>query len=304
MTDNFDDFCLVMYVLVDDLWREIAPQFKRRGPAPTSCSDSELLTIALVGESRGWDVETELLSYMSEHRDLFPRLPSQSRFNRRRRGLTQAFNWLRVRILEDWEWAYDRQYLLDSLPVAVVGFHHAPRCSADWRMHEASFGKVSSKKMTIFGYKLHLLLTSNGIIRDWLLAPAHVHDLPAGEELLLPYTDIDVLADKAYIHAHLASELWQQRRIRLLTLPRRNQRLQVPHAFRRPFNNARRLIETVNSQLTEQFHIEINHAHRFSGLCARLATKLTAHTLSFFVNFCLGNPEPLHIKALAFPIQN
>ena len=32
MIEDFDDFCLWMYVLVDDLWQEIAPLFKRPDP--------------------------------------------------------------------------------------------------------------------------------------------------------------------------------------------------------------------------------------------------------------------------------
>lgn len=54
MIDSFDDFCLYMYVIVDDVMQQIAPLLKRRGPAP-ECSDSELITMALVGECRGWD---------------------------------------------------------------------------------------------------------------------------------------------------------------------------------------------------------------------------------------------------------
>src|SRR5688500_13408995 len=32
--------------------------------------DSDLLTLALVGECRGWEVETELLAHWRDHRDL------------------------------------------------------------------------------------------------------------------------------------------------------------------------------------------------------------------------------------------
>lgn len=302
MIDNFDDFCLWMYVMVDDFWQDIASQFKRPGPEPTTCTDSELLAMALISECRGWDVETELLSYWREHRDLFPRQPSQSRFNRRRRALTQAFTLIRQAVLKALDWAQCRDCVLDSLPIAVVAFHHAPRAAKVWRMHDASFGKVSAKQQTFFGYKLHLLMTIDGVIVDWLLAPAHVRDLPAGVELLESYTHLCVLGDKAYVSAPVAADLRQTRAITLLTLPRRTQRVQLPHAFHKPFQDARRLIETVNGQLTEQFHIELNHSHTFSGLCARLATKLTAHTVSVFLNRLLGNHQPLHIKALAFPI--
>ena len=109
MIDNFDDFCLWTYVVVDEIWQRIAPLFGRPGPVP-ACSDSELLTLALVGECRGWAMETELLSQWREHPGalwaLFPILPSQSRFTvplrgpARRRNLLDAFNLIR-RILLD-----------------------------------------------------------------------------------------------------------------------------------------------------------------------------------------------------------
>ena len=46
--ENFADFCLQVFVIVDDIWQQIAPFFRRPGPKPT-CSDSELITMALVG---------------------------------------------------------------------------------------------------------------------------------------------------------------------------------------------------------------------------------------------------------------
>jgi Transposase DDE domain len=301
MIENFDDFCLWVYVIVDDLWREITPLFKRPGPA-AECSDSELLTMVLVGECRGWDLETEMLSYWNEHRDLFPYIPCQSRFNRRRRNLTQAFNLIRHALLRLLDWAADRYCVLDSLPVPVVQFHLVPGSTGDWAAYGADFGKVPSKKITIFGYKLHLLTTLNGLILDFILAPASVTDLSVGEELLVQHEHLEVFGDKAFISAAVAAALWETRSIHLHTIPRSNQTVQLPPDMRRLHNRVRQIIETVNGQLVEQFHIELNHAHTFWGLCARLVSKLTAHTLSIYLNQLLGKPDPLHIKALAFPI--
>jgi hypothetical protein len=301
MIEDFDDFCLWMYVIVDDVWQEIKPLFKRPGPAPTSCSDSELLTMALVGECRGWDVETEMLSYWREHRDLFPCIPSQSRFNRRRRNLMSAFNLIRQAVLSVLDVALDQQCVIDSLPVPVVKFHLVPGSTGDWAAHGADFGRVSSKKVTIFGYKLHLLVTLKGVILDFVLAPASASDLSVGQEVLAPYTDLEVFGDKAFISAVVAAELAQTQRIFLRTIPRANQKQQLPPQWCRLHNQLRQIIETVNGQLSEQFHIQLNHAHTFWGLCTRLMTKLTAHTLSIYINRLLGNPSFLKIKALAFP---
>lgn len=300
MIDNFEDFCLWMYVVVDDVWQEIAPYFSRPGPDPV-CSDSELLTMALVGECRGWDVETEMLSYWREYPDLFPDVPSQSRFNRRRRNLIQAFNLIRQAILAGLDLALDCQCAIDSLPIPVVQFHLVPGSTGDWAAYGADFGKVSSKKMTIFGYKLHLLVTLNGLILDFALAPASASDLTIGQELLAPHTDLEVFGDKAFISADVAAELAQHQRISLRTIPRANQKQQLPPKLRRLHNRVRQIIETVNGQLADQFQIETNHAHTFWGVCTRLLTKLTAHTLSIYINRLLGKAEFLQIKALAFP---
>jgi hypothetical protein len=53
---------------------------------------------------------------------------------------------------------------------------------------------------------------------------------------------------------------------------------------RRLINGARQIIETVNSQLAEQFGVETSRAHTFLGLCARLH----------------GDTAPLQNKRLAF----
>ena len=302
MIKEFDDFCLYMYVIVDDIWKEIAPLFKRPGPRP-ACSDSELLTMALVGECRGWDLETELLSHWQDHQDLFPVIPLQSRFNRRRRYLHQAFNQIRRVVLKKLDLSHDPQCAIDSLPIPVVQFHLAPSSTGDWKAFGAAFGKVPSKNhMTIFGYKLHLLSTLSGAILDFELAPANVSDLQAGLDILSDHTDRLVLGDKAYISQSVAEHLHTCNRIQLLTLPRSNQKQQVSEHFRRLFNRVRQIIETVNAQLVEQFNLEHNHAHTFLGLVTRLYSKLTAHTLCLYINRLLQRPNPLHIKALAFPI--
>ncbi|MCL4543929.1 MAG: IS982 family transposase [Chloroflexi bacterium] len=280
MIADFDDFCLWTFVVIDEVVAKLTPWLRRPGPAP-HCSDSELLTLAIVGECRGWDVETELLSHWQTHRDLFPHLPTQSRFHRRRRQLADLLNLVRRTILELLDAAADRQCVIDSLPVPVMAFHLVPGSAAtdDWKAAGATFGKVCSKKQTIFGDKLHLLVTLGGAILEFELAPANVSELQAGAELLLDHTDLDALGDKAYISETVAAALWQQRRVRLLTVPRRNQHRQLPAAVCRLLNSARQIVETVNGQLDEQFHIETNHAHTFPGLCARLHTKLAAHTL-------------------------
>src|SRR5260221_3347234 len=103
--------------------------------------------MALVGECRGWAMEKDLLSQWSEHRDVFPVLPTQSRFNRRRRQLMGTLNLIRQRVLGQLDVAVDRQCAIDSLPVPVMGFHLMPGSSGDWAAYGADYGQCASKKI-------------------------------------------------------------------------------------------------------------------------------------------------------------
>ena len=300
MIHDFEDFCLYSYVIVDDIWQTVAARFSRPGPPPR-CSDSELITIALVSECRGWDTETELLDHWKPYLSLFPRFPERSRFNRRRRHLAQAINLIRQILLRLLDLSQDRQCIIDSLPVPVVQFHLVPSSTGDWAAYGANFGRVESKNQTIFGYKLHLLITLSGVIVDFELAPANATDVTVGGELLANHTGLTVLGDKGYVSAPLAEKLWSQHHLRLIALRRRNQKQQLSTGLRKLINQVRQLIETVNGQLTDQLNIETNRTHSFYGLCARLYTKLTAHTLSMYINRLLGKSDVLQIKSLAFP---
>jgi DDE family transposase len=300
MITDFDDFCTWMFVLIDDIWQLLAPFYTRPGPQP-DCSDSELMTMAIVGECREWDKETNLIAEWQGYRHLFPVLPERSRFNRRRRKLMGAINHIRQMVVRVLDVAQDGQCVIDSLPVPVVQFHLVPASTGDWAAHGATFGKCATKKQTIYGYRLHLLITVGGAIIDFELTSANADEREVAHDMLAVRHDLLVLGDKGYIKAALTQELWERCRIRLLTLPRSNQHEQLPDDTRRLINQVRQIIETVNGQLTEQFQIESNHAHSFWGLCARLYTKLTAHTLCIYLNRLLGKPDWLQIKALAFP---
>lgn len=298
MIENFDDFCLWVYVIVDDKWQQIASQFDRPGPAPL-CSDSELLTMVLVGECRGWMLETDLLSHWCQHPDLFPNMPLQSCLNRRRGQLQDAIGLIHQMLLRLLDLADDRYCVIDSLPVPVVQFHLAPRASSEWAVHGATFGKVTSKKQTIYGYKLHLLTTLNGIVVDFILAPANKREVTIGVELLSAHSDCDVFGDKSYISAPIAEQLANDQRVYLHTIPRLNQGVQATPERRRLHRRVRQIIETVNSHLSQQFKLAQHHAHTFWDLCTRLLSKLTAHTVSIYINRLLGREWPLQIKSLA-----
>ena len=301
MIEDFADLCTYVYVIVDELYQLVVAPHDHRPGERSDFTDSEVITLTLVAELIGLDEEKAFLAYVARnHRGLFPRLPERSRYNRRRRALTEATNRIRGALMQLVLHRLTPEEcslcVIDSLPVPVVGFHQA-RGRHRW-YGEASYGYVASKKLTIFGYKLHLLITHSGLILDFVLAPAHHADGTLTEQLLAAKHWLTVLGDKAYLHAAVQHLLRWRNDLVLLTPTRANQRRQHPAALTQAINHFRQAIETLNSQLVEQFHIECNKATSVAGLCARLQAKLAAHTVGVWLNCLLGRPL-LHLKDLA-----
>lgn len=293
MIESFADLCTAVYVLVDDLYQIVAAPLDHR-PGPRSAfSDSEVITLTVVAELLGLDEETRLLAYVRRHAlALFPQVPERSRFNRRRRCLIEVTNRIR-RLLKTAAWdlltpAERALGVIDSMPVAVMGFHHA-RDPHRW-LGEATYGHVASKKQTIYGFKLHLLIGQCGLILDFALAPAHHADSAFTEQLLIDNAEWTVLGDKGYIDAAVQALLAWRSNVRLLTPTRANQTEQLPAALTAAINHFRQIIETVNSQLADHVHLQRNRAKSMGGLGARVMAKLTAHTVGFYLNLLLGRP--------------
>lgn len=301
MIRDFEDVVIWMFVTIDDLWQHIAPQYRRPGPAPDGCTDSELITIAILSELRGWDKETQLAANWAPYRHLFPHIPERSRFNRRRRNLWLAINHMRQCLLRTLDIAADGYGVVDSLPIPVLTYHLAPQRARSWDANGASFGYCASKEVHFFGYRLHLVVTLGGLIVDFELTDATGDERTVADGLLRDRGGGTYLGDKGYVSDALAQALWEDVGIRLLALRRTNQRHQLSRELRRMVGRFRQIIETVNSQLTEQLQMQTNHAHTFWGLCTRLYTKLTAHTLCIALNRWLGASDWLQIAHLAFP---
>jgi len=293
MIGDFVDLCTYVYVAADEVYqRAVAPYDTRPGPQ-SGFTDSELLTVSIVAELVGLDAETRCLACLRRnHPALFPLLPERSRYNRRRRQLAEVTNRVRGAIMERlWRvLAAEGADLcaLDSVPVPAVGFHHARH---DHRWYgEAAYGRVASKKQTIYGFKLHLLISTTGLVLDFALVAANEADGTLAEQLLIDKAGLTVLGDKGYVNGPLQQHLAARNDLTLLTPRRKNQRAQLPAALTRAINQARQIIETVNSQLVGQCNLQRNRAKSVCGLATRVAAKLAAHTLGLYLNYLAGRP--------------
>lgn len=293
MIGDFVDRCTSVDVVTDAVCqRAVAPYDTRPGPQ-SGFSDSELLTVSIVAELVGLDAETRCLaSLRRNHPARFPLLPERSRYNRRRRQLAEVTNRIRGAIIERLWRVLDEEGrdlgAIDSVPVPVVGFHHARH---DHRWYgEAAYGRVASKKQTSYGFKLHLRISASGLILDFALVAANEADGTLAEQLLIDKAGLTVLSDKGYVNGPLQQHLAARNDLTLRTPRRTNQKVQLPEALTRAIKQARQSIEMVNSQLVGHCHLQRNRAKSLCGLATRIHAKLAAHTLGLYLNYLAGRP--------------
>jgi len=295
---TLEDLFSACFVIIDDLYQEVAPKEVRQRPGPApSLSDAEVITIAVVGELFGMEVEARWHALVcQQYQHLFPGLNERSRFNRRRRDLWQVSNRLRRSLVGALTDPQDPWRILDSFPLVVANWGRRSRVQV--ARAEGGFGRAYAKGQRFFGYRVHLLITLEGVVTNFVLAPANALDSTLAPEVLEGMEGVIALGDKAYGGLPLETDL-AQHQVRLLALRRKSWRHPLPEKLAKLIRSARQLIETVGSQLTQVFHLEHNLAKSTWGIRSRLADKLLAHTVGCYLNHLLGRPL-LHMAGLVY----
>jgi hypothetical protein len=95
-------------------------------------------------------------------------------------------------------------------------------------------------------------------------------------------SDCVLLGDRGYLSESIQLDLFQTVNIKLETPKRTNQKNNKPQAY--IFRKSRKRIETLFSQLCDQFRIRNNYAKSFQGFKTRILSKITALTLVQYIN--------------------
>jgi hypothetical protein len=274
---DLSTFIVTVFCLVDDWFEE--RKLRQRGPAP-KLSDSEVLTMEIVGEYLSIDTEKGLYAYFRNHYgEWFPALPRVHRttFTRQMANLWVLKKRLWRHLLD--RIGYDPQIsLIDSFAVPTCRFARAYRCHV--LAAESAFGYDEMSKQTFYGLRAHLRVCWPGVIVEVDLAPANVHDLRLAEELL---EDAEgwALGDRNYWSPELVERLGEEG-LRLLAPYKSKKRGEQP--WPRWLMQKRRRIETVISQITERYRAKRVWARDRWHLTSRFLRKVLSHTMAVY--FC------------------
>jgi hypothetical protein len=300
--DNLKDFFTVVFVLIDDIYNEIIPDSikNRRNILDCKLSDSEIITISIVGEAATIASEKAWFDFVKKnYRDLFPNIGDRTRFNRTKRNLYKVILEIQKYLSNLPIFKHDDIRIIDSMPIPVCKFARSYFSKSFKDISTYSY--CASKKETYFGLKLHALISTNGFITNFIVTTANVDDRAAVFELVEANNTLKILGDKGYISNELKTSLAKEKQVLLISLKRKNSRHPLEKQFRNALSKVRRRVETSFSQLAEQFNINRVLAKSKWGLMLRITLKVLAHNLSFILNIITGNIINMaQIKQLIF----
>ena len=261
----------------------------RRGVVP-KFSDLEVVALNMASEAVGIDSESLLFANLQEYRVEIPNLISRRQYNDRRKITSSLCNAIRERMVAKMDGGED-YFCIDSKPIEVCRIARSKRCS----MGKKDFSKApgvgycASQSMYYYGYKLHAVCGLSGVIHSFDLTKASVHDIHYLKDVKVDYSNCTVIGDRGYISAQVQLDLFETANIRLEVPYRCNQKEWKP-TFP-AFAKARKRIETLFSQLCDQFMIIRNYAKDTDGLFARIIGKISALTILQYINY--KNEKPI-----------
>ncbi|MGH9955032.1 MAG: IS982 family transposase [Nitrososphaeraceae archaeon] len=265
-------------------------------PRLPKLSDCEVIALAIVAEALSVDSENLLFSKLrTDYPGFFARMPDRTNYNRRKRGLKDKIDSFSLSALSRLI-PKESDYLIDSIPVPVCRLARASRLKnlkGDPDLMPA-IGYAPIDRQYYFGFKLHMLSAESGVISNFLLTPANVHDISALKDLAgESIQNCSLFGDKGYISRTGQIELFEKNGVQLKTPNKRNQE---PSAIWTPLERKKRKrIETLFSQFCDQLMLKRNYAKSFDGFFTRLLAKIAAFTGLQLWNSISGRPLN-HVK--------
>lgn len=262
-------------------------------PVTPKLSDIELISLIILAEYKSIDSECQLFRDIKGF-DIEPKI-ERSVYNKRKRKLFAHIEEIRKRLVKKLN-EFEKYFVVDSMPLEVCKLSRSSRSKickeVDYALPNKGF--CASQNLHFYGYKLHAVCSINGVFQSFDLAPASIHDIHYLQDIKQQLTHCVLLGDKGYLSQTIQLDLFNEVKIELETPKRKNQADYNPQYYQ--YKKYRKRIETLFSQLCDQFMIRRNYAKTFEGFKTRILAKITTLTTIQFLNKFVFNRKINNLK--------
>ena len=250
-------------------------------PVKPKLSDIELISLIILAEFKSIDSEHQLFREI-KGLEIEGKI-ERSVYNRRKRKLFPFIEEIRKKMADKFNESED-YFVVDSMPLEVCRVSRSSRSKIckDVDYAYPNKGFCASHNLHFYGYKLHAVCSISGVFQSFDISPASVHDIHYLHDIKLQMSDCVLLGDKGYLSQSIQLDLFNEVSIELEAPKRKNQKDYRPQFYQ--FKKYRKRIETLFSQLCDQFMIRRNYAKTFEGFKTRILAKITALTAIQLLN--------------------
>ena len=281
MDADLDLLLIAVYVTADDLLPEKPENAKR------ILTDAEVVTLCVAQAIMGIPSDRRFLRVARKHlRHLFPKIPGQAGYFKRRRALSDTLEWLMNVFASQSPGFYDDLLLVDSTPVECARSRETVKRSqlAD----AADYGYCRSHSRFFWGFRLHGIFAPDGTPRAVTVASPKRDERDVALELLARTRRAGgetLIGDKGYAgraFAHAVSELDAT----ILRPRRKDEPGHGPHLA-----PIRQRIESIFWTCKGTLTLERHGARTLPGLRERILQRLLTLAAAITLNHQLGRPS-------------
>jgi hypothetical protein len=286
---DLETLLVSLYYLVDEWWQRTHALAPRKPGRPPLLSPSEVLTLAILSHWPRFRSERDFFRFADAHlRKYFPNLLSHGQLNRRIRALEPELRALQSALAETLAEPQEVYHVVDTTLIPAVVRVRA--CRKGLFAGQADFGRCVSKTEWVYGFKVALSVTPEGVVTAFGLAPTNCDERPIGEFLVASDGHDTFLADKGFSSVEWERQWLEEYGALVAATPQNSAQRAWPEEACRWAAGKRQLIEGVIWQLKDYFGLERHRAKTLSGLLTRLAAKVAAYTYGQVFNAQLRRP--------------
>ena len=281
MDADLDLLLTTVFVTADDLLPEKAGNAARR------VSDAEVVTLCVAQSIMGIPSDRRFLAVAGKRlAHLFPELPRQPGYFKRRRRLADTLEWLMGIFASQSPGAHDDLLLIDSTPVPCARSRETVRRSA--LGDAADYGYCASHSQYFWGFRLHAIFSPDGTPRALQLTSPKVDEREVGLKLLARCRRQGgeiLLGDKGYAGRQFAKAV-SELDATLVRPTRRDEPGRGPHLA-----PIRQRIESIFWTCKDLLTLERHGARTLPGLRERVLARFLCLAAAVTLNHQLGRPS-------------
>jgi hypothetical protein len=277
---DLDTLCIAVYCTADDLLPDKA------GNAARSITDAEVVTLCVAQAIMGIPSDRRFLAVARKQlAHLFPQLPKQSGYFKRRRRLAETMEWLMGVFASQSPGFSDDLLLIDSTPVECARSRETVKRSQ--LGDAADYGYCASHSRFFWGFRLHAMFAMDGTPRALKLTSPKIDEREVALELLKRCRrqgGETLLGDKGYAGRDFAQAV-SDLDATIIRPTRTDEPGRGPHLA-----PIRQRIESIFWTCKDILTLERHGARTLQGLRERLLQRFLCLAACVTLNYELGRP--------------